>query len=259
MKHTELTRFRGELEDYVAEVFAPLVRKDQRATAGLYLQGLMLEGRRKSMQPMATRLGIDHQRLQQFVSSSSWPVEPVRKLLAHKAVGLIDPVAWVVDDTGFVKDGHASPGVARQYSGTVGKVGNVQIGVSVHAVTDQASCPLDWRLFLPTSWDDTQAESEEQATAIRRRRTRAQTPDHVFHGALTDSYRYTTLTDATSFTSCQTGTERFDLISFAARTHYIHPANPPTPGTRNTASKRRSSQRRACLPSLQLTLPCITK
>ncbi|MDR7329887.1 hypothetical protein CGUA_09450 [Corynebacterium guangdongense] len=114
-----------DLRNFVAEVFASLVRKDQRATSTFYLQGLMLEGRRKSMQPMAQRLGIDHQRLQQFVSTSPWLVEPVRKTLATSAIALMHPDALVVDDTGFVKDGSASPGVARQYSGTLGKVGNV--------------------------------------------------------------------------------------------------------------------------------------
>lgn len=100
-------------------------------------------------------------------SSNSSPPHPGQsnrqdKALATKAVNLIHPDAWVVDDTGFVKDGSASPGVARQYSGTLGKVGNVQIGVSVHAVTDTASCPLNWRLFLPASWDETTADSEER-------------------------------------------------------------------------------------------------
>ena len=73
MKPHEITRLGTDLEDFVAEVFASLVRRDQRATSGLYLQGLMLDGRRKSMQPMAMRLGVDHQRLQQFVSTSAWP------------------------------------------------------------------------------------------------------------------------------------------------------------------------------------------
>ena len=171
----------GDLADFVTEVFASLIRKDQRATSSYYLQGLMLEGRRKSMQPMAERLGIDHQRLQQFVSTSPWPVEPVRKALATKAIDLIHPDAWVVDDTGFVKDGSSSPGVARQYSGTLGKVGNVQIGVSVHAVTDTASCPLDWRLFLPASWDETTTNSEEERTLIRQRRAKARIPTEIGH------------------------------------------------------------------------------
>lgn len=133
------------------------------------------------MQPMAMRLGIDHQRLQQFVSTSPWSVEPVRKTLANRAIDLIQPDAWVVDDTGFIKDGSASPGVARQYSGTLGKVGNVQIGVSVHAVTDMASCPLDWRLFLPASWDETTADTEQERLLIRQRRIRAQIPADVGH------------------------------------------------------------------------------
>jgi SRSO17 transposase len=53
---------------------------------------------------------VDHQGLQQFVSSSTWAVEPVRQRLARRAVRVIDPDAWVIDDIGFVKDGTASPG-----------------------------------------------------------------------------------------------------------------------------------------------------
>jgi SRSO17 transposase len=79
--------------------------------------------------------------------------------------------AWVVDDTGFPKYGNASVGVARQCSGTLGKVVNCQVGVSIHATTDQASCrPLGWRLFLPESWDDDQP-----------RRRAAHLPDVVRH------------------------------------------------------------------------------
>ena len=172
---------RPRLESFAAEMFAPLARSDQRAKGQTYLRGLLLDGRRKSMQPMAERLGVDHQGLQQFVSSSTWAVEPVRERLARTAVSMIAPDAWVVDDTGFPKDGAASPGVARQYSGTLGKVANCQIGVSVQAVTDAASCPLDWRLFLPERWDDTTASSPEQATAIRARRARAGMSDSVRH------------------------------------------------------------------------------
>nr|WP_308279499.1 transposase [Streptomyces avidinii] len=126
----------------------------------------MLDGRRKSMQPMAGRLGVDHQRLQQFMTSSTWPVADVRARLAWRAVAVVRPEVWVVDDTGFPKDGTASPGVARQYSGTLGKVGNCQIGVSVHAASDTASCPLSWRLFLPSAWDGPQAAARRAACRI---------------------------------------------------------------------------------------------
>src|SRR3954468_4227856 len=168
----ELAAARGRVEELAAERFAPLTRRDQRDKGATYVRGLLLDGRRKSMQPMAARLGVDEQGLQQFLSSSTWAVEPVRERLARRAVEVIDPDAWVVDDTGFVKDGTASPGVARQYSGTLGKVANCQIGVSVHAVTDTASCPLNWRLFVPESWDDAGAASPEAAAAIRARRPR---------------------------------------------------------------------------------------
>src|SRR5918992_3529608 len=104
-----------------------------------------------------------------------------RERLARRAVELIAPDAWVVDDTGFPKDGLASPGVARQYCGSLGKVGNCQIGVSVSAVTDTASCPLNWRLFLPASWDDAEAIAEGQASAIRGRRARAGIPEEQRH------------------------------------------------------------------------------
>src|SRR3954468_24132834 len=177
----ELAAVRGRLEEFAAEMFAPLVRSDQRNKGATYLRGLLLDGRRKSMQPMAERLGVDHQGLQQFVSSSTWAVEPVRERLAHRAIEVIAPDAWVVDDTGFPKDGTASPGVARQYSGTLGKVGNCQVAVSICAVTDVASCPLNWRLFLPERWDDACAISPEAAAVARHRRERAGIPAEQRH------------------------------------------------------------------------------
>ncbi|MFE9934651.1 IS701 family transposase [Streptomyces sp. NPDC005533] len=172
MRAGELAAVRVRLEEFASEVFAPLVRRDWLEKGQLYLRGLLLDGRRKSMQPMAERLGVDHQRLQQFMTSSTWPVEEVRARLAWRAVAVVRPEVWVVDDTGFPKDGKASPGVARQYSGTLGKVGNCQIGVSVHAASDTASCPLSWRLFLPAAWDGHDAEARRQACRI---------PDTVHH------------------------------------------------------------------------------
>lgn len=82
----------------------------------------------------------------------------------------IGPQAWIVDETGFPKFGRHSVGVARQYCGALGKVANCQVGVSIDAATDGASCPLDWRLFLPEEWDQD-----------RERRSRAHVPDEVCH------------------------------------------------------------------------------
>src|SRR3954462_12637331 len=96
----ELAAVRRRLEEFAAEMFASLARRDQRDKGATYVRGLLLDGRRKSMQPMAERLGVDEQGLQQFVSSSTWAVQPVRERLARRAVAVIAPDAWVVDDTG---------------------------------------------------------------------------------------------------------------------------------------------------------------
>jgi SRSO17 transposase len=176
-----MEQVRPRLESFAAGMLGGLARSDQRAKGELYLRGLLLDGKRKSMQPMAARLGVDHQQLQQFVSSSTWDHVEVRRRIARWAQGFIDPDAYVIDDSGFPKDGVDSPGVARMYSGTLGKVGNCQIGVSVHAVTDWASAALNWRLFLPQSWDDTTISDPGIAAEVRRRRARCKIPDQVRH------------------------------------------------------------------------------
>src|SRR6516225_6281888 len=167
----ELARVRGRLAGFAEEVFVPLARRDQRRWGEVYLRGLMLDGKRKSIEPMAARLGDgDEQCLQQFVNQSPWAWAPVRARLARKLSAVIAPEAWVVDDTGFPKFGRFSVGVARQYCGALGKVGICQIGVSINAATDEASCPLDWRLFLPAEWDE---DAE--------RRAKTHLPDEIRH------------------------------------------------------------------------------
>jgi SRSO17 transposase len=89
--------------------------------------------------------------------------------------------AVVVDDTGFPKDGAASPCVARQYSGTLGKTGNCQIAVSAHLVNERASCAADWRLFCPECWDDRALDDPVAAARAERRREQARIPDEVRH------------------------------------------------------------------------------
>ncbi|PKV82669.1 SRSO17 transposase [Streptomyces sp. TLI_146] len=148
-------RLRAELGLFVADVFASMARKDQRAWGECYLRGLMLDGRRKSIQPMAARLPDGNmQAMQQFVSQSPWAWTPVRRRIAERLCSVIRPEVWVVDDVSFPKCGRASAGVARQYCGALGKRANCQVAVSVHAATDVASCPLEWDLFLPEEWAD---------------------------------------------------------------------------------------------------------
>jgi SRSO17 transposase len=182
MTPQEIAEVWPRLLAFAAEMLGGLARSDQRAAGELYVRGLLTDGRRKSMQPMAERLGVDHQRLQQFITSSTWDYAVVRRNVARWFASAQPVEALVVDDTGFAKDGPASPCVARQYSGTLGKVGNCQVGVSVHLVNERASCAADWRLFCPESWDDAALASDPVAAArARRRRERAGIPAEVRH------------------------------------------------------------------------------
>jgi SRSO17 transposase len=146
----EIERLRGELDAFVAEVFASVPRRDQRAKGDCYLRGLMLDGRRKSIQPMAERLPDgDMQGLRQFVSQSTWDHAPVLRAIATTLAAAITPQVWVIDDVSFPKDGNMSAGVARQWCGALGKQSNCQVAVSLHSACDAASVPISWRLFLP--------------------------------------------------------------------------------------------------------------
>lgn len=159
------------LEAFGAEVLAEATNRPvQRANGALYLRGLLEEGRRKSLEPMTVRLGeeADYESLQNFLAVSPWDPAAVVRAVAERVAGEIGVEAWVLDDTGFPKDGKLSPGVKRQYSGTLGKIGNCQIGVSVHAVGVKGTVPLGWALYLPEEW----CEDAE-------RRRAAKIPDEV--------------------------------------------------------------------------------
>jgi SRSO17 transposase len=172
-------QFRGRLVDFTVDVFASMTRKGWRERGELYLRGLMLDGKRKSIQPMAARLPeIHEQALNHFITHSPWDVTPVRRRLAQVMSATIDPVGWVLDDTGQEKCGDDSPGVARQYTGTAGKVTNCQIAVSVHLASDHASYPANWRLFLPERWDP---DSPQAPADIANRRAKAAIPDAIGH------------------------------------------------------------------------------
>jgi len=146
---------RERLEAFGVEVLAAgMNRPVQVRNGGLYLRGLLEQGARKSLEPVVERLGgeADYQSMQQFVADSPWDPALVVRGVAERVAPAIDVQGWVLDDTGFPKDGKDSPGVKRQYSGTLGKTGNCQIGVSVHAVGSQGTVPLGWALYLPEEW-----------------------------------------------------------------------------------------------------------
>jgi SRSO17 transposase len=148
---------RDRMVGFVEEVACPLPLRRQRENALLYVRGLVEQGGRKSLQPTLFRLEetpARYESMQQFLADSPWDPELLLRRCAERVAPQIGVVAWLVDDTGIVKDGRHSPGVKRQYSGTLGKIGNCQITVSVHAVGEQGTLPLGWSLYLPEEWCD---------------------------------------------------------------------------------------------------------
>ncbi|MBI2150833.1 MAG: IS701 family transposase [Acidobacteria bacterium] len=151
------------LQDFLEELTEPMGRSERRHWARVYLEGLLLAGERKSIEPMAARVaGADVQALRQFVGQSPWEVEEIERRLALKVVDLLsEPEVWILDETAFPKAGEHSVGVARQYCGTLGKVANCQVAVSLHWSSAEASCPILWRLYLPKQWLEDTARAAE--------------------------------------------------------------------------------------------------
>ncbi|MFE2971217.1 IS701 family transposase [Streptomyces sp. NPDC059340] len=116
----------------------------------------MLDGRRKSVEPMAERLGISRQNLGHFVAQSPWDYREVMRRVAARAHRVLRPSAWLIDDHPFVRYGHGTAGAIVQHCGERDQH-LCQVAVSVHAVSRRGSSPLHWRLFLPQSWAEDRA------------------------------------------------------------------------------------------------------
>ncbi len=154
MTPQSLKGLESRLLHFLEDLLEPMGRSERRHWAQVYIQGLLLDGERKSIEPLAARVaGADVQALRQLVGQSPWTVEEVQRRLAHKIVDLLsEPEVWILDETAFPKAGEHSVGVARQYCGTLGKVANCQLAVSLHWSSAEASCPILWRLYLPRVW-----------------------------------------------------------------------------------------------------------
>jgi SRSO17 transposase len=134
---------------------------DRAAPCKAYCTGLLLAGERKSVELMAARIyphdvGRKHQSLHHFVAEADWDDERMLGFALDAVVPALlrrGPItAWVVDETGFVKKGRHSVGVARQYCGAVGKQENSRVAVSLSLATASLSMPVAFRLYLPREW-----------------------------------------------------------------------------------------------------------
>ena len=145
----------SDLDAWLAPFLAVLGHKKRRGWAPLYLRGLLGPGERKSLQPMAARLGLSgHDQLQHFIASPAWDDGPLWTALAREADRLLGgpQAALVIDDTALPKKGARSVGVARQYCGQLGKQANCQALVSLTLARDEVPVPVGLRLFLPGEW-----------------------------------------------------------------------------------------------------------
>jgi SRSO17 transposase len=144
-----------DLDAWLKPFLEVLGRKTRRTWAPLYLRGLMGPGERKSLQPMAARLGLPgHDQLHHFIASPAWDDGPLWAVLAREADRLLGgpDAVLVVDDTALPKKGVLSVGVARQYCGALGKRANCQALVSLTLARGGVPVPVALRLFLPEEW-----------------------------------------------------------------------------------------------------------
>lgn len=167
------------LDEYFQCIGDVLGDPRRRASFATYAMGILGEGERKSMEPIAARATADpgavdaaHQRLGHFIGNGVWDDQEVRRVSAQYALGAMlereSIAAWILDDTGFLKQGRHSVGVQRQYTGSAGKITNCQIGVSLSLASESRHLPVDFELYLPKLWTDDPA-----------RRAEAKIPDEV--------------------------------------------------------------------------------
>lgn len=158
MTARQIMEVRQQLEDYVEEFAAEFGRSERRRWCGKYLEGLLREGERKSIEPLAKRVGGDGQALQQFVNQSPWDHDAVMfRLRALMRPRAMSGGVLVLDDTSLPKQGRHSVGVARQYCGALGKIANCQSVVTWQWVGPRVHWPLAARLYLPAEWTEDSA------------------------------------------------------------------------------------------------------
>src|SRR5580693_8780267 len=177
MNHRRIDDSESRFAAYVDGLASVIGHKDREGPLRDYCTGLLMPCERKSVEPMAAitaphRTAAQHQSLLHFVGEGRWSEERVFAKVREMVVpqlerhGAIE--AWIIDDTGFPKQGQQSVGVARQYCGQLGKQDNCQVAVSLSLANHHASLPVAWRLYLPKEW----ASDEE-------RRRKAGVPEEI--------------------------------------------------------------------------------
>ena len=146
---------------YLERLTAGVGHVDRHEPLRVYLEGLLLPGDRKSVEPMAARIDprnvrSRHQSMHHFVATSPWDAQEIIRIARGYALEEFEHhggvEAWVLDDTAYPKKGTHSVGVGRQYCGVLGKQDNCQVAVTISLANELMSVPAAYRLYLPQSW-----------------------------------------------------------------------------------------------------------
>ncbi len=156
-----------ELKEYVAEFEEAFKRPESLIWTGHYLKGLLSDLDRKNIEAMALSMGLNVRTMQSFVGQSPWQIEPVidthQKLVAES---LGNDGVLIVDESGNVKQGKSSVGVARQYCGSVGKVENSQVGVYLGYASNEGHILTEGQLYLPEQWFDEEHKQKREECRV---------------------------------------------------------------------------------------------
>jgi len=168
LSEQDVDHFLDEMRDYIALYKPAFQRVEQLERSETYLRGLLGDATRKNVEQMALGLGENVRNLQYFVGQSPWKTEPVIEIhqrLVAETLGEADGVA-LIDESGVVKQGDCSVGVAAQYCGSVGKIANSQNGVYLGYVSRKGYSLIEGQLFMPESWFDEEHQEQREACGV---------------------------------------------------------------------------------------------
>jgi SRSO17 transposase len=163
MDAEELRQLKPQLTKYLKQFDHCFPRKDTRAHLPVYVTGQLSDLPRKSVEPIAVEADVAPRTLQEFLSQHRWDEDRARDRL-QEIVGTehAGPRAiGIIDETSFVKKGNKTPGVKRQWCGTVGKQDNCIVTVHLTYARDEFHCLVDGELYLPKDWADDPGRREQ--------------------------------------------------------------------------------------------------
>ena len=164
------------IDEYMDQFMRFFHRPEGHALAESYVCGLLIDGERKSVEPMSERVNASERSMQRLLSQVKLDEQGILSTYQEKMLAVTsDPMGlFLIDDTSFPKKGRESACVSRQYCGAIGKIDNCQVGVSMTYIGQGVAWPFGMKLFVPESWNSADAE-------CMRRRAKTKMPDSAHY------------------------------------------------------------------------------